>query len=178
MEDSFKHSESIGAHTKKLRRAEDSFAVYSDIEVIVRDHAGRIKHHSWTHNIRTNVGIDFWNTQLFATGAAGSQANWMGITTDNTTPVATDTSLASEETANGLARAQATVTHTSGQTSTVLSHTWTYSGSVTKVIAKAALFTAAGPPVAGSMCLESLLSSTATVNSNGDQVTINWTVNY
>lgn len=176
--DWLKSGESMGSFTKKTREAVDRHFVFSDVEVIVRDKDGNLKSRSLQHNLRTNVGADFWNTQLFATGAASAQANYIGITTDTTAPAATDTSLASEETANGLARAQASVTHSSGTTSTVLSHTWTYSGSVTKVIAKAGLFNAAGPPVAGSMALETLLSSTATVNSNGDQITINWTINY
>ncbi len=129
--------------------------------------------------MRVNGGADFWNLQLFATsGAAGNQANWIALTTDATTPGATDTALASEETANGLARAQAAITHSAGAASTLLSHTWTYLGSSPKVLAKVGLFTQVGPPVAGTLVLETLLSSTATVNSSGDQVTVNWTVNF
>lgn len=165
--------------TSKKRGMSDRFGIWSDVEVIVRDKYGKLKFYSFQHNLRTNVGADFWNTQLFSTSvAAGNQANWVGITADSVAPAATDTSLASEQTANGLARAQGTVTHTTGATSTVISHTWTYSGSTPVTIAKAGLFTAAGPPVAGTMVLETLLSSTATVNTNGDQITLNWTVNY
>lgn len=176
--DWLKTKEFAGVFTRKTREAVDRHFVFSDVEVIVKDKDGNVKSRSLQKNLRTNVGADFWNTQLFATGAAGAQANYIGITTDNTAPAAADTSLASEETANGLARAQASVTHTTSATSTVLSHTWTYTGSTTKVIAKAGLFTAAGPPVAGTMALETLLSSTATVNSNGDQITLNWTINF
>lgn len=175
MLDKMRCSDVLGNFTRKLRRMIDSHSLYSDIEVIVRDKNGNIKSRSMQHNLRTNVGADFWNTQLFATGAAGSQANYIGITTDVATPLVTDTVLASEETTNGLARAQGTVTHTGSAASTVVSHTWTYSGSSSKVIAKAGLFTAAS---SGTMALETLLSSTATVNSSGDQITINWTINF
>lgn len=178
MKDTFKGSDGATNFTRKLRALFDRHGVTSDVEIIVRDKDGNLISRSIQKNLRTNVGADFWNTQLFATGAAGAQANWIGITTDATAPAATDTSLASEETANGLARAQASVTHTGGASSTVLSHTWTYLGSVQKVIAKAGLFTTVGPPIAGTMALETLLSSTATVNSSGDQITINWTINF
>jgi len=177
--DNFKQQEKLGASTRKSRSSEDNLQFHSDVEVIVKDKRGKIKHYSLQKNLRTNAGADFWNTQLFsATLAPGNQANWIALTTDSTPPAATDTSLASEETANGLARKQASITHTTGASSSVLSATWTYTGSTSKVLAKAGLFTAVGPPVAGTMVLETLLSSTATVNANGDQVTVNWTVNY
>lgn len=178
MEDNLTHDERLAPSVTLSRKAQDVHVVFSDVEVIVRDKDGNLKSRSVQRNLRTNVGADFWNTQLFATGAAGAQANYIGLTTDSTAPAATDTSLASEETANGLGRAQATITHSAGASSSLLSHTWTYTGSTQKVIAKAGLFTAAGPPIAGTMALETLLSSTATVNSNGDQITLNWTVNY
>lgn len=179
MNDGLKTNDLASSMTSKKRSVEDRHWMYSDVEVTVKDKDGNIKHHSIQKNLRTNAGADFWNTQLFSTSqAAGNQANWIGITADTTAPAATDTSLASEQTANGLARAQGTVAHTGGQSSTVISHTWTYSGSSSVTIAKAGLFTAAGPPVAGTMALETLLASTATVNSNGDQITINWTINF
>lgn len=179
MLDDLRTRDCSSSFTTKKRQIEDRHWMYSDVEVTVKDKDGKIKHYSLQKNLRTNAGADFWNTQLFSTSiAAGNQANWIGITTDSTAPAATDTSLASEQTANGLARAQGTVAHTAGQSSTVISHTWTYTGSSSVTIAKAGLFTAAGPPVAGTMALETLLSSTATVNSNGDQLTINWTINF
>ena len=190
MLDKFNLAERFGAFTRKQRGAVDDlrlFCTTKSVEVIVTDRHGNVKSRSITNfktkggppNLRVNGGADFWNTQLFsATLAAGNQANWIGLTTDSNVPAATDTALASEETANGLARMQATVTHTASASSSVLSATWTYTGSTSKVIAKAGLFTAVGPPVAGTMVLETLLSSTATVNSNGDQITVNWTVNF
>ncbi len=190
MKDNLDFFERLGIRTLKSRSTNDDvrpFCTTKSVEVIVTDKFGKVKHRHVTDfaskggppNLRVNGGADFWNLQLFATsGAAGNQANWIALTTDAVTPAATDTALASEETANGLARAQATVTHTAAAGSTLLSHTFTYTGSSSKVLAKVGLFTQVGPPVAGTMVLETLLSSTATVNSNGDQVTINWTVNF
>ena len=190
MLDKFNLAERFGAFTRKRRGVADDLRPWcttKSVEVIVTDKFGVVKSRSVTSfetkggppNLRVNGGADFWNTQLFSTSVgAGNQANWIALTTDSGAPLATDTALASEETANGLARKQATVTHTAGAASSVLSATWTYTGSTTKTIAKAGLFNQTGPPVAGTMVLETLLSSTATVNSNGDQVTVNWTVNF
>jgi len=190
VKDKFTTVEQAGAVVNRTRGLVDPlrpFCTTKEVEVIVRDRKGRVKFRGVTNfetkggapNLRVNGGADFWNLQLFATsGAAGNQANWIGITTDSVAPAATDTALATEETANGLARKQATVTHVAAAGSTLLSATWTYSGSSTKVIAKVGLFNAAGPPVAGTLVLETLLAATATLNSNGDQLTVNWTVSF
>jgi hypothetical protein len=186
--DNFKVSELLGAFTRKQRGAQDDlrpFCTTKSVEVIVADKFGRVKSRSITDfstkkgppNLRVNGGADFWNTQLFATTpAAGAQANYIALTTDSTAPAATDTVLTAEETTNGLARAQATVTHSAGAGSALISHTFTYSGAVSKTIAKVGLFNQLA--LGGTLVLETLLASTATVNTNGDQVTINWTVNF
>lgn len=126
-------------------------------------------------NLKTNAGNDLLNTNLFSTAATVAQANFIALTTDTVAPAAGDTILASEETLNGLARAQAAVSHTAGAGSTQLSKTFTYTGSTAKVIAKVGLFNASS---AGTMMLETLLSATGTVNANGDQLSVTWTVTY
>lgn len=191
--DNFKFTELIGAFTRKLRGVQDDlrpFCTTLSVEVIITDKHGRVKHRHITDfkskggppNLRVNNGAIFWNGQLFAVSpAAVAQANYIGLTADTTAPAATDTVLTTELTANGLGRAQATVTYVANATSTLLSHTWTYSGSTPVTIAKVGLFGgtgASGPPVSGTLVLETLLASTATVNTNGDQVTVNWTVNF
>jgi len=262
-------AEMLGAVTRKLRGAQDEVHFRSDIVIEVRDKDGRLKSRSFQHNLRTNVGADYWDSQLFAlsgsisgtntissvaaasgTGGPGStattvytgtftnggnnayagkifiltggttaanngvylctasstttitlanvngatqasgtfptvsttvypstflNANWIALTTDATAAAAGDTTLASEETTNGLARAQATDTHTASATSSLLSKTFTYTGSTSKVIAKVGLFDQSAN---GRLILETVLSSTATVNANGDTLTINWTINY
>lgn len=267
MIEKFPVSEFAGASSSKRRTAQDRFEVFSDVVIEVRDKFGNLKSRSEQHNLRTTVGIDFWDFALFAisksltgtntissvaaasgtggpagtattvytgtftnggsnayagyiitlTGGSsaanngtylclastattitlanpngvaqssgteptvqtavtgGSQANFIALTTDSTAPAAGDTTLASELATNGLSRAQATDTHTSGATSSALAHTWTYTGSTSTVIAKAGLFNASS---GGSMILETLLSSTATVSANGDTVTCTWTITF
>jgi hypothetical protein len=125
--------------------------------------------------MRTNVGADFWDSQLFAAVVAGTQANYIGITTNTTPPVATDIVLAGEETLNGLARTQASVFHTLGTNTAVLSATYTYTGGVSKTLAKAGLFTAVS---GGTLILETLLVPTTTVQINGDQIVVQWNITY
>lgn len=175
MLEKFRLSEITGRFSRKQRSADERFVVFSDVTVEVRDKFGNLKSRSEQHNLRTTVGIDFWDSQLFKVGTAAATANFIALTTDATAPAAGDSTLTSELTTNGLARAQASDAHTSGTAQSVLSHTWTYTGSTSVVIAKAGLFNAAS---LGSMVLETLLSSTATVSANGDTVTVSWTINY
>lgn len=172
--------EGVKAFTTKMRGIDDSFHVHSDVEVTVRDKFGNVKSHSVQKNLRTNVGADFWSQQLFGTGSPSATllATRMAITTDATAAGATDTTLASEETTNGLARTGAlTPTHSSGTGASVFSNTFTYTGGSSKVIAKAGLFTDTHAN-GGTLVLETLLASTATVNTSGDTITITWTVNF
>lgn len=103
------------------------------------------------------------------------QGNYIGLSTDSTTPAATDTTLASEQTTNGLARAQGTLSHTAGASSSQFTHTWTYTGSSSVTIAKVGLFTQSSN---GVMVLETLLSSSGTVSANGDTISVTWTINF
>jgi hypothetical protein len=174
----FKMSEIAGVFTKKKRQLMDIVAprgVRSDVWLEIRDKDGNLKHQSFQHNLRTNGGADFWNAQLFGAASATAVAKFIGITTDATAAAAGDTTLASEETLAGLGRATGTVSHTASATSSTISATFTYTGSTAKTIAKVGLFNASS---AGTLVLETLLSSTGTVNANGDQITITWTVNY
>lgn len=175
MLDSYQVSEAAGLVTGKKRQSLDNFIMYSDVEFTIRDKFGNQKHYSFQHNLRTNAGADFWNTQLFSTSPGTAGANYIALTTDTVAPAAADTTLTSELTTNGLGRAQATVTHTAAASSTQLSHTWTYTGSTSVVIAKVGLFNAA---TVGTMVLETLLTTTGTVSANGDTITVTWTINF
>jgi LytS/YehU family sensor histidine kinase len=178
MQDSFKTSDLAGVNLGLPRNAADHVChgIFSDVEIIVRDKFGKIKHRSVQHNLRTNAGANFWHAQLFGSASATAVAKWMALTTDASAAAAGDTTLASEETLNGLARGTAdTINHTSNATTTTLVKTWTYTGSSSKVLAKVGLFDAAST---GNLVLETLLSSTATVNANGDTVQVTWTVNF
>lgn len=174
MFETFALREKIAAFIRKPRGLADACHFRSDILVEVRDKTGKIKSRSFQHNLRTNVGADFWNTQLFSASPGGAGAGFMALTTDATAPNATDTVLASEETTNGLARSTVlTPTHTAGTSQSVFTKTFTYTGSTLKVIAKIGLFNAA---TVGTLVLETLLSSTASVSSNGDTIAITWTI--
>jgi hypothetical protein len=173
--DSFNTADAAAPGGQRRRAARDSFRERSQVEVVVRDSAGNVKAIARGHNLRVNGGADFWDAQLFKVATAGATANYIGLTTDATSPAAADTTLASEETTNGLARAQAVDTHSAGASSSQLAHTWTYTGSTSKTIAKVGLFNASS---AGTMVLETLLGSTATVSANGDTITVTWTINF
>jgi hypothetical protein len=107
------------------------------------------------HNLITNTGRVQMHTQLYGTAAPPiltNGFNWIGLSNDATAPAATDTSLASELVGNGLSRVQGVVTLPTGSgTMTTIANTFTYTGGGSQGIQKTALFTVAGPPVAGIM---------------------------
>lgn len=143
-----------------------------------------------TSNTATALTVDKWYNPASPSGAAAAQpannssfiiipgnapAWYMAITTG--TAAATDTSLASELTTNGLGRAPATFAHTfssSGiQNTYTLTNTFTYTSTGSVVINAIGIFDALtnGVPL-----FTTILSATATVNASGDQVTITDTV--
>lgn len=143
-------------------------------------------------NIGTNSGtvltVDQWWNGDDTTGTTPSStchfciknmgpARFVGITTDAGAASASDTTLASEETANGLGRKLASFAHTATVASYTQTVTFTYTTTGAKVIAKAGTFTAGTVTAGGIMVFETLLNATATVNASGDSITLTWTVN-
>jgi len=154
-------------------------------------------------NTATVLTIDQWYQWSSGTGAAGTTPTstaeyailpwagmclWMGLSTDATTPSASDVcrtadglfgtgtsgSTASEQTANGLARTFVQPTFPSAS-NTQLQNTFTYTGSSSVTIAKVVLCNSKA--AAGTLLfLDTLLASTATVAANGDTLQITWTV--
>jgi hypothetical protein len=155
----------------------DSFRVWSDILVEIRDKDGNLKHSAFHHNLRTNVGADFWNKQLFTTSPSTKGAGYLAIATGSTVS-AVDTVLTGELLVNGLQRTAAlTPVHASATGQSTFTNIFTYTGSSTIVVGKAGLFNdthASG----GTLVLEAALSPSGTVNASGDQITIVWTINY
>ncbi|AIC14278.1 phage tail fiber protein [Nitrososphaera viennensis] len=136
---------------------------------VTRD--GQEIYHSEDHNLITNAGKDFIAQQIGAsTGLASEGAHYIALTTDGTAPAATDTTLASEITSGGLARASGTYAHTSGTNTFTVSNTFTASATHTNV-QKAGLFTASS---GGTMMAENTF--TAVSLASGDQLTITWTI--
>lgn len=133
------------------------------------------------------VTVDRWYDPTTPGGAAGTTpaagryqilagmapAQWMAITTDATAAAATDTTLGTEETTNGLGRAYATYAHTTSAASYTLTKAFTYTGSASKVLAKIGVFNASA---GGIMTFESVLNATSTVNASGDVTTVTETV--
>lgn len=120
----------------------------------------------------TNGGRDALHGQHWGTSAAAAQFNYLAISSATTGFAATDTTLASELTTNGLARAQATFAHTAGTNTSTLTKTWTYTGSTSQTIGSCATFNASS---AGTLGEEDALSSSITVSTNGDTATVTYT---
>lgn len=137
-------------------------------------------------NVGSNTGtvltIDAWKNNDDSAGTTpGSTANYaiyptcraryMGVSAEGTSPVAGDTTLASEQTGNGLARALATYAHTGGTSTYTLQKSYSVTGTVT--VHKGGLFTASNTTAAGVLVFAANLNADASV-INGDtlQVTV------
>lgn len=123
-------------------------------------------------NLVTTAGIDFLHLQGYdKTGLSSNGANYIALTTDAADPDVGDTTLTGEIASGGLERAQGTITHTPGSTSTTIFKEFTASGSFTGV-RKSGLFTAAS---VGVMVHENTFTS---VNlESGDLIRVTWTIN-
>ncbi len=123
-------------------------------------------------NLLTDAGRDAAHAQLYTNTSAGTRgAGFIAVTTNTTAPVDGDTTLASEITTGGLARAEAaTKTHTAGTNSTTLSHVFTASATHTAV-QRAALFNAAS---VGTMYHSNTFTATTLISS--DTLTVTWTL--
>ena len=98
---------------------------------------------------------------------------YIALSTDTTTPAATDTTCPGEITSNGLARTLGTYTHTTGANTYEITASFIYSTSASSTtITKVCMFDAAS---GGDLFAESLLTPSATVSAVGDNVTIQWT---
>ena len=135
-----------------------------------------------TSNTATVLTVDQWYDPTSTTGAAGTTPNatasyvivvgqnpaaWMALTTDATAPSTADTTLASELTTGGFARAVGTWAHTAAATTYTLVHTWT--ATATQTINKEAQFGAATTTAGGVMPFESAEPSPPTLVS-GDTI--------
>lgn len=128
----------------------------------------------WKHNLLNTDGRDFLHAQGYVETAANTTigAQYIAVTTDTAAAAAGDTTLASEISTNGLARAQATtITHTDNTNTTTLAKTFTATGTHTAVH-KSGLFNATS---SGILVHEAVFSSDATLVS-GDTLTVTWTI--
>lgn len=136
-------------------------------------------------NTTSVLTIDAWKTGDDTAGTTpGSTANYlilptfrpryMGITADASAANAANTTLTSEQTGNGLARAVATYAHTAGTSTLTLQKAWSVSGTVAN-LHRIGLFTASNTTAAGVMCFEAVLNADASVVS-GDTLTVTDTI--
>lgn len=107
--------------------------------------------------------------------APGGQAalRFVALSTNASAASASDTTLASEVTTNGMGRVLGTYAHTFGQSTLTLSNTFTASGTVS-AIHKAGAFTCLSSAGADPMVYETVLNADATVAS-GDTLALTWT---
>lgn len=121
----------------------------------------------------TNAGKDQIASAVANTSTQAAAANYIALTANATAPSASDTTLTAEITTGGggLIRAQAAYAHTGSTATFTLTKTFTANGSdsLPVTLAKIGVFNASS---SGSLCFETLLSTTATVSASGDQVTI------
>lgn len=126
----------------------------------------------------TNAGKDMIASALGdSSGSREAAATYMAVTANTTAPSASDTTLTGEITTagGGLVRAAATYAHTGGTSTYTLTRTFTANGSdsLPVTLGKVGIFNASS---SGKMPWETLLSSTATLTSSGDNVTITETI--
>ena len=156
------HTFGCGFLSASVRRWDDQLNQYEPWE-LVTDHK---------HNLLTNGGRDFFHVQCYGTTGLGANGtNYVAVTTSTFTPAAGDTTLASEETLHGFARAQGTVAHTNGTNTTTVSITFTATGTETALQASG-LFTAAS---SGTLSHEATFTPTNFVTN--DQLGLTWTLN-
>lgn len=132
-------------------------------------------------NTGTVLTVDQWYNP--ATGAAGTTPNatcnyqiipgqyparYLAVTSDATSPTSADTTLTTEATTNGFARALGTYSHTAAATTYALQKVFSATGTLT--VNKEAVFGAANPTAGGVMPFESAEPSPPTL-INGDTLT-------
>lgn len=135
-------------------------------------------------NTSTVLTIDAWRNADDSSGTTpGSTANYaiyptfrpryIGLTSDASAANASNTTLTSEITANGLARAVGTYAHTTGTSTYTLTKAFSVTGTQSG-IHRAGAFTASNTTAGGVMCFETVLNADASV-INGDTLTVTWT---
>lgn len=124
-----------------------------------------------TYNVITNVGRVFLHTQGYGTSPGANGLNYIALSNDALTETAASTTLSSEIAANGLARAQGTVTLATGSgTQTTIAKTFTCA-TAPQAAQKAALFTASS---AGTM--NHALAFTQRSLQIGDTLAVTFTI--
>ena len=151
----------LGKVTVKVRHWNPETQTYGDWKYLAKDKP----------NLLTDAGRDFIHNQVWVNDSAGTRgAGYIALTENGTAPADGDTTLTSEITTNGLARADATATHTAGTNTSTIQHTFTASGAFSTV-QKSGLFNASS---SGILVNENTFTSTALATN--DQLQVTWTI--
>ena len=129
-------------------------------------------------NLITNGGRVAVHTYIYGTtaqrtsgGLSGTGLNYIALSNDGTSPADGDTSLTGELSADGLGRAQGTVTLPTGaETITTVEKEFTYTGT-TQAVQKTALF----DDSSGGKMAHEILFTQRTLN-NGDTLTLTFSI--
>lgn len=124
-------------------------------------------------NLLTTEGRDFFHAQVYTNTSAGTRGGgFLAVTTDSAAAAAGDTTLATEITTNGLARADATTkNHTDNSNTTLIEHEWTATGTHTNV-QKVGMFNASS---GGILTHEGVFTAASLIS--GDKLKVSYTVN-
>lgn len=141
----------------------------ANVHVVARHADGTVFLDTWVHNLRTNAGINWQYNQM--AGSTAAVCTYIALTNAAVTPGATDTTLSSEITNNGLARALATATHVSNATSYTLVNTFT--ATATQAAQAAGMFNNSG---GGTLCFENTFTQASLVAN--DTLTVTWTITF
>ena len=125
-------------------------------------------------NLLTNNGRDLFHNQCYVNSSAGTRGSgFVAVSSGTTNETTSSTTLETEISTGGLARADATTkTHSAGTNSTLIEHTLTASATHTAVH-KSAMFNASSGVT---MTHVANFASDATLVS-GDTLKVSWTVN-
>jgi hypothetical protein len=176
MED-FQFGEKTELITKALHALGEDFGVglNNHISPVIIRRDGTVEVCETVKNARVDAGASFVANQISGTVAA--VAKYLALSSSTTlTPAKADTTLASEITTNGLARASATYggytapSTLNGTATFTLTYTWTATG--TQVVGAVGIFNAAS---AGTLLCEAALSQSYTLNS-GDSLALTYTL--
>lgn len=125
----------------------------------------------------TSVGRDALHAQHLSTSAPPATFNYVALTASTVAPAAGDTTLTGEITtaSGGLIRAQATYAHTAGTNTSTLTKTYTANSNdvLPVTLAQIGVFNASS---SGTLGYHTALSSTATLSSVGDSISVTETV--
>ncbi|MEM1995190.1 MAG: hypothetical protein QXW32_06970 [Nitrososphaerales archaeon] len=147
----------------------EQFGVKGWVQVkVVRD--GQVIYYHEGHNIITTVGKDFIAKQIGSTSPESNGANYIALSMNSSTPQAGWTSIPSEITTGGLARAQGTYSHEAGQNTFTVSHQFIAEATFTGV-QLAGLFTAS---TGGTLLAANAFSPVNLIS--GDELTVTWTI--